>query len=113
MFEAFISLIVATTLLLGSPGPVPLALAATGAVFGFRAGLPFLIGILAGLAVAITLGSAGLAALFETAPSSRIFVQAIGAVYIGYVAVKIATAPTLTGTALSETVLSETPLSGG
>lgn len=96
MFEAFVSLVAATTLLLGSPGPVPLALAATGAVFGFRAGVPFLIGILSGLAVAISLGSAGLALLFESVPSSRFVVQICGALYICYVAFKIATAPILT-----------------
>lgn len=96
MIEAFVSLVVATTLLLGSPGPVPIALAATGAVFGFRAGIPFLIGILSGLAVAISLGSAGLAVLFESAPLSRIVVQICGASYICYIAFKIATAPILT-----------------
>ena len=96
MLEAIIALVVATTFLLGSPGPVPLALAAVGAVFGFRAGVPFLIGILVGLAVAISLGSAGLAVLFETVPSSRIVVQTIGALYICYIAFKIATAPILT-----------------
>lgn len=36
MLESIVSLIVATLLLLGSPGPVPLALAATGATYGFR-----------------------------------------------------------------------------
>ena len=73
MLEAVSSLVVATMLLLGSPGPATLALAATGAVFGFRGGTPFLIGILSGLAVAIVLGSAGIVALFEAFPASRFF----------------------------------------
>ncbi len=95
MLEALGSLIVATVLLLGSPGPATLALAATGAVFGFRGGMPFLIGILSGLAVAIVLGSAGIVALFEAFPASRFFVQLCGGLYICYIALKIATAPVL------------------
>ena len=95
MLEALTSLIVATTLLLGSPGPVPIALAATGAVFGFRRGIPFLIGILTGLSVAITLGSAGIIGLFTAYPDSRNFVGICGAVYICYVAFKIAIGPPL------------------
>ncbi len=95
MLEAVISLSVATILLLGSPGPATLALAATGAVFGFRGGMPFLIGILSGLAVAIVFGSAGVAALFEAFPASRFFVQICGGLYICYIALKIATAPVL------------------
>jgi threonine/homoserine/homoserine lactone efflux protein len=93
MLEAVVSLVAATVLLLGSPGPATLALAATGAVFGFRGGVPFLVGILSGLAVAIVLGSAGIAALFEALPASRIFVQVCGGLYICYIALKIATAP--------------------
>jgi threonine/homoserine/homoserine lactone efflux protein len=93
MTEAIIALVSATALLLGSPGPAPLALAGTSAAFGIRRGLPFLLGILAGLAVAIVGATAGLAALFQAYPSARLFVQVLGAAYICYVALKIATGP--------------------
>ncbi len=96
MIEALSSLILATALLLGSPGPVPLALAATGATYGIRRGIAFLVGILTGLAVAITLGSIGIATLFNTFPPSRYLVGVAGALYICYIAIKIATAPILT-----------------
>jgi threonine/homoserine/homoserine lactone efflux protein len=95
MIEAIGSLIVASALLLGTPGPAPLSLAATGAVFGFRRGFPFLIGILAGLAVAIVLGSLGVVGLFEAFPATRLTVQIIGGLYICYVALKVASAPRL------------------
>ncbi len=95
MLETVVSLIAATALLLGSPGPVPLALAATSAVFGFCASLPFLLGILVGLALAMSVGAAGLTLLFSTLPSSGIVMQVAGALYSSYVAWKIATAPTL------------------
>ena len=93
MIESISTLVIATALLLGSPGPAPLALAATGAAYGFRAGIPFLLGILSGLAVAIVLGSLGIAALFEAVPSSRLAMQVVGGLYIVYVAIKIATGP--------------------
>ena len=93
MLESFIVLITTTALLLGSPGPAPLALAATGATFGVKKGIPFLFGILFGLSVAIIGATAGLATLFSQFPSFRIVCQFIGAAYILYIAYKIALAP--------------------
>lgn len=95
MDESMVSLIIATALLLGSPGPAPLALAATGATYGVKRGLPFLTGILFGLAAAILGATVGIAALFGAFPSLKLFVQILGALYIVYVAHKIATAPVL------------------
>lgn len=85
MLESLISLVVATALLLGSPGPAPLALAATGATYGVKKGAPFLVGILSGLAVAIVGATVGIAALFNAFPSVKVTVQVMGALYIIYV----------------------------
>ncbi|WKD49715.1 LysE family translocator [Microbulbifer spongiae] len=93
MSEALFSLIAATGLLLGSPGPAPLALAASGATFGMRESTGFLIGILLGLCVAIVGATAGVAALLSAWPQARFAVQVGGALYIGYIALTIATAP--------------------
>lgn len=93
MTEALITLLTTTALLLGSPGPAPLALAATSATFGTRRGVPFLMGILSGLTVAIICASIGLASLFTTFPTMKLICQFIGAAYILYIAYKIATAP--------------------
>ncbi|QYJ98448.1 LysE family translocator [Shewanella alkalitolerans] len=93
MLESLVSLIAATGLLLGSPGPAPLALAATGATFGIRRGAPFLAGILLGLSVAIIGASIGLAALFSRFPDLRLTCQLLGAAYIAFIAYKIASAP--------------------
>ena len=95
MLESIISLITATGLLLGSPGPAPLALAATGATYGIKNSIPFLLGILSGLAVAIIGATVGIAALFSAFPNVKLIVQIAGALYIVYVATKIARAPTL------------------
>ncbi|MBU2178599.1 MAG: LysE family translocator [Gammaproteobacteria bacterium] len=102
MFEAFLSLITATTLLLGSPGPAPLALAATGATYGIKKGTPFLLGILLGLSCAIIGATAGLSALFTSFPEVKQVCQFIGAAYICYIAYKIATAPIVVNHAASE-----------
>lgn len=96
MFQAYRALISTTFILLGSPGPAPLALAATGAGFGVRAGLPFLAGILCGLAVAITGVTFGLAALFNAFPGIKLICQLIGAAYVCYIAYKVANAPVAT-----------------
>ena len=93
MTESIISLITATALLLGSPGPATLGLAGVGATFGVRGGLNFLGGILVGLCVVIVGAALGLAALFAVFPSARLAVQLVGGLYICYIALKIATAP--------------------
>ena len=95
MYESLISLVVATALLLGSPGPAPLALAGVGATFGIKPGLPFLTGILLGLAVAIVGATLGLSTLFSAFPDVNLAVQIAGALYILYVAQKIARAPVI------------------
>jgi threonine/homoserine/homoserine lactone efflux protein len=99
LLDAVLALIWATALLLGSPGPAPIALAATGATYGTRQGLPFLFGILAGLSFAIVGASAGLATLFTAFPDIKVACQFIGAGYIFYIAIKIAKAPTALATA--------------
>ena len=96
MLDAYLSLITTTALLLGSPGPAPLALAATGATFGTKQGLPFLCGILTGLIFVIVGTTAGLSVLFTTFPNVRSICQILGALYIAFIAFKIATAPIIT-----------------
>lgn len=97
MAESFLTLMITTTFLLGSPGPATLSLAATGATVGFKRGYPFLIGILAGLAVAISTAAVGLASLFSNFSELRVVAQFAGAFYIVYLAFKIASSPILEG----------------
>ncbi|GGD77888.1 LysE family translocator [Lacimicrobium alkaliphilum] len=99
MLEPLLSLVIATGLLLGSPGPAPLALAATGAIYGVKRGTPFLLGILSGLSFAIIGATAGLAALFASFPNIKTTFQLLGAVYIAYLACKIASAPVVASNA--------------
>jgi len=97
MIEALLSLVSVVALLLGSPGPAPLALAAVGTTFGVKEGIPFLLGILSGLTVAIVGATIGVAAMFSVYPSAKTVVQTIGGLYVLYVATRIATAPVASG----------------
>lgn len=95
MTEAIITLTIATSILLGSPGPATLSLAAVGATYGVSRGLPYLSGILLGLFCGMVGAVFGVAAIFARWPEAKIFVQLVGSAYLFYVAYRIATAPVL------------------
>jgi threonine/homoserine/homoserine lactone efflux protein len=95
MLESIITLIIATAVLLGSPGPATLSLAAVGASFGVSRGLPYLGGILLGLMVAMAGAIFGVATLFSRWPEVKLITQLLGAAYLFYVSYRIATAPIL------------------
>lgn len=95
MSEALVALIVASSLLLGSPGPATLSLAAVGGSWGVSRGLPYLVGLLLGLLCAMAGAVFGVAAVFVQWPQLRWLVQLLGAAYLVYIAVRIATAPVL------------------
>lgn len=97
MIESITSLIIVSSILLGSPGPAPLALAATSATYGFKKSFPFYLGILIGLAAAILGAIFGVAVLLSAFPKAKLFLQVIGASYLIYVAYKIATGPNQLG----------------
>jgi threonine/homoserine/homoserine lactone efflux protein len=95
MIEAIVTLTIATGVLLGSPGPATLSLAAVGATFGVGRGVPYLAGILMGLFCGMLGAVFGVAAVFTQWPQAEWFVQLLGAAYLMYVAYRIATAPVL------------------
>ena len=95
MIEAIITLIIATSVLLGSPGPATLSLAAVGASFGVSRGLPYLTGILLGLLFAMAGAIFGVAAIFTRWPEAKLVTQLLGAAYLFYISFRIATAPVL------------------
>lgn len=98
MTDAFLSLIITATLLLASPGPVPIALAAAGATVGFKKGLPFMGGMLTGLSLVILATFLGLAALFIEFPMVSHIFMVVSSVFLFYIAYKIATSESLIST---------------
>jgi threonine/homoserine/homoserine lactone efflux protein len=94
MLEAIAALVIATTALLGSPGPATLSLAAVGATGGVARGLPYYLGILSGLLFTMLGAVVGIATILARWPQASSGIQLVGASYILYVAWKIATADT-------------------
>ncbi|GGD08954.1 hypothetical protein GCM10011342_17250 [Aquisalinus flavus] len=91
--EEFVILFMAAFAMLGSPGPAPIALAASGAAWGYRATLPFYAGIMAGLFAAMLLSAFGFAALIAAVPAAAVLLLALSLCYVLYIAWGIASAP--------------------
>ena len=72
-----------------TPGPNNLMLASSGLVFGFRRTLPHIAGINAGCNAMLALSGLGLGTAFEAWPALRWGVRIFGAVYLGWLAVKL------------------------
>jgi len=81
--------------LMGSPGPATLSTAAVGASFGWRRGLPWLAGIVAGTAVVLLLIASGVTAAILAVPELKTAITLLAAAYILWLAGRIATAPPL------------------
>ena len=95
MTDGIVALSIATGVLLGSPGPATLSLAAVGATYGIAKGARYLFGILMGLLFAMAGAVFGVAAVFAQWPEARWIVQLLGVAYLLYIAYRIATAPVL------------------
>lgn len=93
MLDAYISLIVFSFLLLGTPGPAPLAIAATGAVFGISEGFHFLAGLVTGFALVLIIQGIAMYFVVGQNPALMQILQLFGFIYILYIAIKIARAP--------------------
>lgn len=98
---AFLAALVA---LVASPGPATLGLAAAGAAFGFRSSRPFLIGSICGAALTITLVGTGVVSVLMAQPAVSPFLIAVAAVYMLFLAYRIATAPPIGETALKRRI---------
>lgn len=81
--------------LMGSPGPATMSLAAIGAAFGAQSGLRYLSGIIIGTFGVLLLIATGVTALILAEPTLVWIITVIAAVYILYLAYRIATAPVL------------------
>jgi threonine/homoserine/homoserine lactone efflux protein len=94
--EGLVGFIVAGLALAGSPGPNTLSLAATGAAFGARRGIGYLVGLVAGMVLVMAITASGLVGVLLAVPGATPVVVALAALYFVYLAFRIATAPPLT-----------------
>ena len=95
MLANLVALLFASAALMGSPGPATLSLAALGAAFGARRGVPYLAGIIAGTIGVLLIVASALTAAILAVPALAHAVTFVAAAYILYLAWRIATAPPL------------------
>jgi threonine/homoserine/homoserine lactone efflux protein len=93
--SALVSLILASLVVMGSPGPSTMSVTAVGAAFGFRRSLAYATGLILGTTAVLVAVAAGVVAMLLSLPRLAPVLVAASAAYIVYLAYKIATAPPL------------------
>ncbi len=76
-----------------TPGPNNLMLMASGTNFGIRRTMPHFWGVILGFTVLVLLVGLGLSRVFVAYPAAHIALKVLSALYLLYLAWKIATAP--------------------
>lgn len=77
-----LSLIVASLLVMGSPGPSTISVTAVGAAFGLRRSLAYLSGLVAGTVAVLLAVAAGVVSVLLAVPQLAPVLLAASAVYI-------------------------------
>jgi threonine/homoserine/homoserine lactone efflux protein len=90
-----LELLLASLLIMGSPGPATISLTAAGSTYGLRRSLGYLAGIVVGTAVVLLAVATGITAALLAVPTLRPVLIGISAVYILWLAYKVATATAL------------------
>jgi len=93
MISSIILLWMTALPLMGSPGPATLSVAATGAAYGPKCGMPYMLGISSGTSCVLFLIATGLTGIILAMPGAALAITVLGAAYILYLAYRIATAP--------------------
>ncbi len=90
-----LSLIVASLLVMGSPGPSTISVTAVGAAFGLRRSIAYMSGLIAGTLAVLFAVATGVVAVLLAVPQFSPVLLVASAAYILYLAFRIATAPPL------------------
>jgi threonine/homoserine/homoserine lactone efflux protein len=94
--EGLAGFILAGLALAGSPGPATLSLTATGAAFGSRRGIAYMLGIDFGMVLVMAVTASGVTGLLLALPGAAPVVTVLATLYFVYLAWRIANAPPLT-----------------
>ena len=89
------TLLVASAVIMGSPGPSTMSVTAVGAAYGFRRSLAYAAGLIAGTTGVLLAVAAGVVAILFSIPHGAPALTGISVIYMLYLAVRIATAPPL------------------
>lgn len=92
-YSEFVAFVFAGVVLVASPGPATLSLAAAGAAFDGRQARIYLFGIMSGAALVIAGVAAGLLTAILSVPHAATVLAVISLCYLGYLAYRIASAP--------------------
>lgn len=87
--DQFLPLIAFAAVSTVTPGATTTLATASGAHFGFRRSLPFMIGVAIGLAAMAVAAAAGLAGLLLAAPSLELAMKLAGSAYLLWLAIRI------------------------
>lgn len=89
--EPFVPFLLFVMAIYATPGPATITIAASGAAFGFRNTLRYILGLILGLELIFVLVAVGLGVLFSTYPTLQIGFKWLSFLYILYLAYRIAT----------------------
>lgn len=95
IWRPLMTLVLASVVIMGSPGPSTISATAIGAAFGFRRSLRYAGGLILGTIAVLFAVAIGVVAILLSIPQGAPVLAAISTVYILYLAFKIATAPPL------------------
>lgn len=95
LYYSVVTLLLASLVIMGSPGPSTISATAMGAAYGFRRSLGYVSGLIAGTVVVLLAVAAGVVAILLSVPHGGFILTIVSAAYILYLAFKIATAPPL------------------
>ena len=94
-WDAVFPLMLASAAVMGSPGPATLSVAFVASTFGPRRAVTYLLGAIVGTVVVLFAVASGVTATLLTFPALRVVLIAFSAVYLFWLAYRIATAPPL------------------
>ena len=95
LWRPLLALVLAATVVMGSPGPATISVTAVGAAFGLRHSLRYTSGIILGTIAVLLVVATGVMAVLASMPRLAPLLAVASAAYILYLAFKIATAPPL------------------
>jgi threonine/homoserine/homoserine lactone efflux protein len=95
LWRPLLALVLAATVVMGSPGPTTISVTAVGAAFGLRHSLRYTCGIILGTVAVLLVVATGVMAVLMSMPKLAPLLAVASAAYILYLAFKIATAPPL------------------
>jgi threonine/homoserine/homoserine lactone efflux protein len=91
-FQLFLALVLFASVMAFTPGPNNVLLAASGVNFGFMRTMPHMLGVTIGFDVLLVAGAIGIGLLFTAVPQLQLVLKVAGAVYMLYLAWRVATA---------------------